>query len=82
MTVFETNHNFFNTQITSFLNADEDCIENELPKYVERKFQDFMDVKIQFFRALIQNPEQQFATITKKSHQSKAILRWDPKYQI
>jgi len=61
--------------------ADDDCIENELPKHVESIFQDFTDVKIQFYLDSIPR-SQQLTTITKKPHQPKAISTWNPKYQI
>ena len=60
--------------VYKFLELDDDWIVNEFPKQVEKLFQIFADVKIQFYLEK-ENPYtiQRFAIVTKKPYQSKAI---------
>ena len=59
-------------------NSDDYWIENECQKQVEKIFQNFTDVKIQFYLEKWSHM-QQLAIVTKKPYQSKAISRWDAK---
>ena len=61
-------NNFF------FSDTDKDWIENEFPEHVEKIFQDFTDVKIQFYLAKQYSGRNQLCSVTKKPYQTTRVI--------